>query len=266
MVIAGRTFKIDFIVSDLLHNVDIVLGITWLKKYNPLVDWSTGNLYILDSQILMRLFGEWLHAKYKIGTVKLLYSHEDLEALKNPAITAKIQVIANPRFWQFENCRSSFSFKGDEKWKSKYCTLRIDRPVACNIKVKRLVNHAKLPIRGSSGAAGYDLHAAEKCTIPANSRGVVKTGIAIEIPEGLYTRIAPRSGLSVKKSIDVGAGVVDRDYRGEVGVVLINHSSKDFEVNVGDRIAQMILEQIKNPEVEEQANLDQTERGEKRIW
>ena len=131
------------------------------------------------------------------------------------------------------------------------------------MKVKRLVNHAKLLVRGSTGAAGYDLHAAEKCTILANSRGVVKTGIAIEIPEGLYARIAPRSGLSVKKSIDVGAGVVDRDYRGEVGVVLINHSSKDFEVYVGDRIAQMIVEQIKTPEVEEQANLDQTERGDK---
>ena len=263
VVIAGRTFRIDFTVSDLLHNVDIVLGITWLKTYNPLVNWSTGNLYILDSHSLMRLFGEWLEAKYKIGTVKLLYSHEDIEALKNPAVTDKIAVIANPRFWQFENCRGSFSFKGDEKWKKTYCTLRINHPVACTMKVKRLVNHAKLPIRGSKGAAGYDLHAAEKCVIPANARGVVKTGIAIEIPEGLYARIAPRSGLSVKKSIDVGAGVVDRDYRGEIGVVLINHSSKDFEVNVGDRIAQMILEQIKTPEVEEQANLDQTERGEK---
>ena len=163
VVIAGRTFRIDFTVSDLLHNVDIVLGITWLKKYNPLVDWSTGNLYILDSHSLMRLFGEWLEAKYKIGTVKLLYSHEDIEALKNPAVTDKIAVIANPRFWQFENCRGSFSFKGDEKWKKTYCTLRIDRPVACTMKVKRLVNHAKLPIRGSTGAAGYDLHAAEKC-------------------------------------------------------------------------------------------------------
>ena len=95
--IAERTFKIDFTVSDLLHNVDIVLGITWFKQHNPLVDRSSGNLYILDSHSLMRLFGEWLHAKYKIGTIKLLYSHEDLEALKNPAITAKIQVIANPQ-------------------------------------------------------------------------------------------------------------------------------------------------------------------------
>ena len=81
--------------------------------------------------------------------------------------------------------------------------------------------------------------------------------------KGLYARIAPRSGLSVKKSIDVGAGVVDRDYRGEIGVVLINHSNKDFEVNVGDQIAQMILEQIKTPEVVEQADLDETDRGDK---
>ena len=65
-----------------------------------------------------------LHAKYKIGTVKLFYSHEALEALKNPAITAKIQVIANPRFWQFENCRSSFSFKGDKKEQVLYTTNR----------------------------------------------------------------------------------------------------------------------------------------------
>ena len=63
------------------------------------------------------------------------------------------------------------------------------------MKVKRLVNHTKLPVRGSTGSAGYDLHAVEKCTIPANSRGVVKIGIAIEILEGLYTRIAPRPGL-----------------------------------------------------------------------
>ena len=221
VVIVGRTFKIDFTVSDLLHNVDLVLGITWLQENNPLVDWSFGNLYILDSQSLTQLFGEWLHAKYKIGTIKLLYSHEDLEALKNPKVTEKMQVIANPQFWQFENCRSSFAFKGDEKWKSKYCTLQIDRPVACCIKVKRLVNHAKLPIRGSAGAAGYDLYTTEKGTIPANSRDVVKTGIAIEMPEGLYAKIAPRFGLSVKKSIDVGAGVVDRDYRGEIGVCCV---------------------------------------------
>ena len=146
LVVARRTCKIDFTVSDLPHNVDLVLGITWLQETNSLVDWSSGVLYILDSQNLTRLFGEWLQAKYKIVTIKLLYFHEDIESLKNPAVTGKIQVIANPRFWQFENCKSSFSFNADEKWNSKYCTLRIDRLVAGCMKVKRLVNHAKLPV------------------------------------------------------------------------------------------------------------------------
>ena len=96
VVIAGRTFKVDFMVSDLLHKVDIVLEITWFQENNPLVDWSSRNLYILDSRSMTRLFGEWLHAEYKIGTIKLLYSHEHLGDLKNLAVKEKIQVIANP--------------------------------------------------------------------------------------------------------------------------------------------------------------------------
>lgn len=73
---------------------------------------------------------------------------------------------------------------------------------------------------------------------------------------------APRSGLAWKHSIDVGAGVVDYDYRGNVGVILFNFSDVDFEVKVGDRIAQLILERIVTPEVVEVESLDETERGE----
>ena len=68
------------------------------------------------------------------------------------------------------------------------------------------------------------------------------TGLAISFPAGLYARIAPRSGLALKRFIDVGAGVVDGDYCGEVGVVLFNHGDQDFQVKMGDRIAQLILE------------------------
>ena len=87
------------------------------------------------------------------------------------------------------------------------------------------------------------------------------TGLAISFPAGLYARIAPRSGLALKKFIDVGAGVVDHDYRGEVGVVLFNHGDQDFEVNMGDRIAQLILEKIDTPPVEEVQGLGDTVRG-----
>eukprot|EP00793_Prasinoderma_coloniale_P002794 PRCOL_00002276-RA len=131
------------------------------------------------------------------------------------------------------------------------------------MRVHRLRPEAKLPVRGSKGAAGYDLAAAEPTTIAAGGRGIVKTGLAIAIPEGTYARIAPRSGLAVKKGINTGAGVVDYDYRGEVGVVLFNHGTEDFEVAAGDRVAQLILERIATPEVVEVAEggLDETERG-----
>ena len=89
----------------------------------------------------------------------------------------------------------------------------------------------------------------------------MKTGISVAIPEGCYGRIAPRSGLAVKRFIDVGAGVIDADYRGEIGVVLFNHSDEDFVVKPGDRIAQLILEKIETPTVKEAEELPDTKRG-----
>ena len=92
-------------------------------------------------------------------------------------------------------------------------------------------------------------------------KAVVKTGISIATPKGCYGRIAPRSDLDVKKYIDVGAGVIDLEYRGEVGVVLFHHSDEDFEVKQGDRIAQLILERIATPQVKETADLPTTNEG-----
>ena len=82
------------------------------------------------------------------------------------------------------------------------------------------------------------------------------------IPNGFHGRIAPRLILAVKKHIDIGAGVVDKEYWGEVGVVMFNHSDEDLLIKMGDRIAQLILEQIKTPDVQEVEKLDETIRGE----
>lgn len=128
--------------------------------------------------------------------------------------------------------------------------------------VKRLNEHAILPARGSSLAAGYDLSSSEDVSIPRGTRGLVGTGIAFTVPYGTYGRIAPRSGLAVKKGIQVGAGVIDRDYTGEVKVVLFNHGDEDFEIKKGDRIAQLIIEQIEMPEVKLVNELLVTQRGE----
>jgi dUTP pyrophosphatase len=130
------------------------------------------------------------------------------------------------------------------------------------LKVKRLSAAATLPTRQSPGAAGYDLSSAETVTIVARRHAVVKTDLAVVPPSpDVYVRIAPRSGLAAKNGIDVGAGIIDPDYRGNIGVVLFNHSDTDFKISVGDRIAQMILERIVTPPVVECVNLDQTERG-----
>ncbi|CAK9100436.1 unnamed protein product [Durusdinium trenchii] len=127
--------------------------------------------------------------------------------------------------------------------------------------VKRLTPSAVLPARGSKAAAGFDLAAAEATVIPAGGQGLVKTGISIAIPEGTYARVAPRSGLAVKKMIHTGAGVVHHAHRGEVGVVLFNHGAEDFAVSVGDRVAQLILQQISLVDCQEVASLDETLRG-----
>ena len=129
------------------------------------------------------------------------------------------------------------------------------------LKVQKLSNNAALPKRSTDGVAGYDLCASQDCTIPAGGKGLVHTGLAISFPAGLYARIAPRSGLALKRFIDVGAGVVNADYHGEVGVILFNHGDQDFQVKMGDRIAQLILEKIDTPPVEEVQNLDNTVRG-----
>lgn len=105
-------------------------------------------------------------------------------------------------------------------------------------------------------------YSAAAVTIPANGgRAIVPTDISIAIPPGTYARVAPRSGLAVKHGIDVGAGVVDYDYRGPLGVVLFNFGKEPFEVKAGDRIAQLVLERIVTPDVEEVEELDSTERG-----
>ncbi|XP_077247599.1 deoxyuridine 5'-triphosphate nucleotidohydrolase-like [Tasmannia lanceolata] len=130
------------------------------------------------------------------------------------------------------------------------------------LRVKKLSENAILPSRASSLSAGYDLSSATATVVPARGKALIPTDLSISIPEGTYARIAPRSGLAWKNSIDVAAGVVDADYRGPVGVILFNHSDIDFEVKPGDRIAQLIIERIMTPEVLEVDGLDSTVRGE----
>ncbi|CDW53580.1 Deoxyuridine triphosphatase [Trichuris trichiura] len=129
------------------------------------------------------------------------------------------------------------------------------------LRVCKLSEYATTPTRGSSRAAGFDLYSAYEYEILPGGNCVCMTDIQVAIPEGCYGRIAPRSGLAVKHSIDVGAGVIDEDYRGNVGVVLFNFGKDKFRVQRGDRIAQLICEKIAYPDLIVEKLLDATDRG-----
>ena len=129
------------------------------------------------------------------------------------------------------------------------------------LKVKKLNDLAILPTKGSPKSAGYDLYSIEDYTLRPMERKLFKTGLSISIPSEMYGRIAPRSGLAFKDGIDVLSGVIDEDYRGEVGVILINFGTTEKQFKVGDRIAQIIFEFYNDIEVIEVKNLDETIRG-----
>jgi dUTP pyrophosphatase len=129
--------------------------------------------------------------------------------------------------------------------------------------IKKLSPLGIIPTQGTEYAAGYDLYAAEAVTVPRLARKLIKTNIAISIPDGYYGRIAPRSGLAYKNGIDVMAGVIDSDYRGDVGVILFNtDTNNDFIVKVGDRIAQIIFEKCHKVVWSESENLSDSTRSE----
>lgn len=129
------------------------------------------------------------------------------------------------------------------------------------LKFKRLDPAARLPTRGSRLAAGLDLSSIENLTINPHGRAVVRTGLAVSIPGGFYGRIAPRSGLAVRHGLDVLAGVIDSDYRGQILCAIINHGDESIEIESGMRIAQLIIEAIITPEPVWSDELEETERG-----
>ena len=134
------------------------------------------------------------------------------------------------------------------------------------VKVQLISDGARLPVYGSSQAAGADLCAClgnQSLTIEPHRWAMVPTGISIALPEGYEAQVRPRSGLAAKKGITVlnSPGTVDSDYRGEVKVILINHSDESFVINDGDRIAQMVIARHETASFEVVASLDETQRG-----
>lgn len=121
-----------------------------------------------------------------------------------------------------------------------------------------------LPEYATPASAGVDLRASEGCVIPPGGRALVPTGLRIALPEGYEAQIRPRSGLALKHGITLpnSPGTIDADYRGEIGVILMNLGSEPFAVEPGDRIAQMVFAPVTRVVWCEAEELDATERGE----
>jgi len=138
---------------------------------------------------------------------------------------------------------------------------------SANVRIQKLAHGEgiDLPFYASTHAAGADVRAAidEDIVIEPGDAALIKTGFAMALPDGFEAQIRPRSGLALKHGITVlnSPGTIDADYRGEVGVILINHGKESFRVQRGDRIAQMIIAPFVQASFAEVSALDDTERG-----
>ncbi len=136
------------------------------------------------------------------------------------------------------------------------------------VKITRLEHGADLPLPSyeSDQAAGMDLRAAvsDPVTLSPGARALIPTGLAIALSAGFEAQVRPRSGLALKQGVTVlnAPGTIDADYRGEVGVILINHGDAAFTVSRGDRIAQMVIASVTQAKWAEVETLDETSRGE----
>jgi dUTP pyrophosphatase len=131
------------------------------------------------------------------------------------------------------------------------------------VKFKRLSPNAKLPFQQHSYDAGYDVTSVEEKIIPAGKWALVKTGLAVELPEEMELQVRSRSGLALKHGIFClnAPGTVDAGYRNEIGVILANLGDGDFVIQKGDRIAQFIFQTPKHPKILEVEELNKSDRG-----
>ena len=135
---------------------------------------------------------------------------------------------------------------------------------ALPVRVARLSARAKLPYKGSAEAAGWDLYAAEEKLIPRGGRAVINTDLKVQIPPGFFGQIHGRSGLALNSGIDVSGKIIDADFRGNLAVILANNGSQDFAVELGDRIAQLIIVKLLSPNVLEEVSclkIEDSQRG-----
>ena len=131
------------------------------------------------------------------------------------------------------------------------------------LSFRRIHPDAVMPAYAHAGDAGMDVRSVRELVIPPGGRALVPTGLVVNLPAGYEAQVRPRSGLALKAGVTVlnSPGTIDAGYRGEIGVILANFGQDDFKVNVGDRIAQLVIAPVLQPVVVETTEVDSTDRG-----
>jgi dUTP pyrophosphatase len=190
----------------------VILGLDWLKRHQPQIDFKTMEVDFISKHCENHCLGR----------------HEGKKTIDVVEIASDVPINTIYNEHQF--------------------------------LIKKLTSRARMPERTSKEAAGLDLHSATEITIQPGERKLVPTDLAMRFPLGTYGRIASRSGIALKASVDTKAGVIDRDYRGNIQILLKN-DSKDriFQIQQGDRICQLILEKKSSADPIQVENLDGTQ-------
>ena len=131
------------------------------------------------------------------------------------------------------------------------------------LSFRRIHPDAVMPAYAHASDAGMDVRSVRELVIPPGGRALVPTGLVVNLPAGYEAQVRPRSGLALKAGVTVlnSPGTIDAGYRGEIGVILANFGQYDFKVNVGDRIAQLVIAPVLQPVVVETTEVDSTDRG-----
>jgi len=209
-----------------LQNHEGILGMSWLREHNPTIDWNDKRITFNSEQC----------TTWCLKSSPVAYAVPKDNALEENLITRFTQVKAN----------GGLTTKNGPTANDQ------------SVTVKMLSAEARVPMKGTARAAGHDLYANEETDVAARGQAIVGTGIAIGLPHNTYGRIAQRSSLAVKHLLTTNAGVIDSDYRGEVKVVLANQGDQPYRMEKGDQIAQLIIKQIDNTELQEVTQLDDT--------
>jgi len=212
-----------------VQNHEVFLGMPWLREDNPTIDWN-------DKRVT---FNSKRCTTWCLKSSPVAYAVPEDKSLEENLITTSSNVQAK---------KGSTTKNG---------------PTANDqsVRVQKLSAEARVPMKRTARVASHDLYANEATNVPARGQAIVGTGIANGLPHNTYGRIAPRSSLAVKHRLTTNAGVIDSDSRGEVKVVLANRGDQPYRVEKGYQIAQRIIEQIDNRELQEVTQFDDTERG-----